>query len=100
MSVFGFDDAVTIHGLHGTGLSNVFDATTDVPCTLEEVCDKLETILDKLVNRGFRREKISREMIMKKMNQVLVEVIDVQKEIKRIKKITGIKEGNHYARER
>ena len=47
MSVFGFDDdAVTTLGHFGTGLSNGFDVADDFPCTLEELCEKMEALAD------------------------------------------------------
>lgn len=44
MATFGFTTAVTTLGHHGTGLTN-FQVGVTPPCTLEEVCSKLEQIL-------------------------------------------------------
>jgi len=38
MSVFGFDTAITTQSHFGTGFTNLFDISNEVPCTLD-LCD-------------------------------------------------------------
>lgn len=44
MAIFGFDTAVTHLGHFGGGRHNQFDVPDVIPCTLEEICEKLDNL--------------------------------------------------------
>ena len=84
MSIFGFESAVTTQGNFGAGVARLGDFAQPVePCTLAELCGKVDILLN---SRGFRREIPSRKDILDLMSKVYVEVLDVRREIERLKK--------------
>lgn len=89
MANFGFSSAVTTNGPIGpvTFFGRVNPPIP--PCTLEEVCEKLDALTASVAvllnSRGFRRELPSRQDLMNILIGIQTEVIDQRYEIRQLK---------------
>ena len=76
------------YGAQSTGSVNAWAGEAE-GVTLEDILACCQQILTALRGRAFRRERPSRQELWDKINQVMVESVDIRKELKRLRLMTG-----------